>query len=160
MTVFFIATLDTFSEYNGKTAIVKVVILGLMMTGVLFVKRLWLQAGATSNAFGKWKIVIPMLVSVILFGSIAFFLPKTGPTWADPVPFIQGVTGQDGNGAGMKSVGYGQDDSQLGGPFQGDNTLIFTASSRDRHYWRVETKDTYTSKGWILSEGNFGKKCI
>ncbi|PIJ95988.1 DUF4129 domain-containing transglutaminase family protein [Lysinibacillus sphaericus] len=157
MTVFFIATLDTFSEYNGKTAIVKVVILGLMMTGVLFVKRLWLQAGATSNVFGKWKIVIPMLVSVILFGSIAFFLPKTGPTWADPVPFIQGVTGQDGNGAGMKSVGYGQDDSQLGGPFQGDNTLIFTASSRDRHYWRVETKDTYTSKGWILSEGNFGK---
>jgi len=157
MTVFFIATLDTFSEYNGKTAIVKVVILGLMMTGVLFVKRLWLQVGTTSNTFGRWKIVIPMLVSVLLVGSIAFFLPKTGPTWADPVPFIQGVTGQDGNGTGMKSVGYSQDDSQLGGPFQGDNTLIFTASSRDRHYWRIETKDTYTSKGWILSEGNFGK---
>ncbi|MCR8855246.1 transglutaminase TgpA family protein [Lysinibacillus fusiformis] len=157
MTVFFIATLDTFSEYNGKTAIVKVVILGLMMTGVLFVKRLWLQVGTTSNTFGRWKIVIPMLVSVLLVGSIAFFLPKTGPTWADPVPFIQGVTGQDGNGTGMKSVGYSQDDSQLGGPFQGDNTLIFTASSRDRHYWRIETKDTYTSKGWILSEGSFGK---
>jgi len=157
MTVFFIATLDTFSEYNGKTAIVKVVILGLMMTGVLFVKRLWFQVGTTSNTFGRWKIVIPMLVSVLLVGSIAFFLPKTGPTWADPVPFIQGVTGQDGNGTGMKSVGYSQDDSQLGGPFQGDNTLIFTASSRDRHYWRIETKDTYTSKGWILSEGNFGK---
>ncbi|MFA1740555.1 transglutaminase TgpA family protein [Lysinibacillus fusiformis] len=157
MTVFFIATLDTFSEYNGKTAIVKVVILGLMMTGVLFVKRLWLQVGTTSNTFGRWKIVIPMLVSILLVGTIAFFLPKTGPTWADPVPFIQGVTGQDGNGTGMKSVGYSQDDSQLGGPFQGDNTLIFTASSRDRHYWRIETKDTYTSKGWILSEGNFGK---
>ncbi|WP_336637275.1 transglutaminase TgpA family protein [Lysinibacillus fusiformis] len=157
ITVFFIATLDTFSEYNGKTAIIKVVILGLMMTGVLFVKRLWLQVGTTSNTFGRWKIVIPMLVSVLLVGTIAFFLPKTGPTWADPVPFIQGVTGQDGNGTGMKSVGYSQDDSQLGGPFQGDNTLIFTASSRDRHYWRIETKDTYTSKGWILSEGNFGK---
>lgn len=157
MTVFFIATLDTFSEYNGKTAIVKVVILGLIMTGVLFVKRLWLQVGTTSNTFGRWKIVIPMLISVLLVGTIAFFLPKTGPTWADPVPFIQGVTGQDGNGTGMKSVGYSQDDSQLGGPFQGDNTLIFTASSRDRHYWRIETKDTYTSKGWILSEGNFGK---
>ncbi|WP_418302048.1 transglutaminase TgpA family protein [Lysinibacillus fusiformis] len=157
MTVFFIATLDTFSEYNGNTAIVKVVILGLIMTGVLFVKRLWLQVGTTSNTFGRWKIVIPMLVSVLLVGTIAFFLPKTGPTWADPVPFIQGVTGKDGNGAGMKSVGYSQDDSQLGGPFQGDNTLIFTASSRDRHYWRIETKDTYTSKGWILSEGNFGK---
>jgi len=157
MTVFFIATLDTFSDYDGKAAIVKVVVLGLIMTGVLFVKRLWLQIETTSTAIEKWKIVIPMLVSVLLVSSVAFFLPKTGPTWADPVPFIQGVTGQDGNGAGEKSVGYSQDDSQLGGPFQGDNTLIFTASSRDRHYWRIETKDTYTSKGWVVSEGNFGK---
>lgn len=157
MTVFFIATLDTFSDYDGKAAIVKVVVLGLIMTGVLFVKRLWLQMETTSTAIEKWKIVIPMLVSVLLVSSVAFFLPKTGPTWADPVPFIQGVTGQDGNGAGEKSVGYSQDDSQLGGPFQGDNTLIFTASSRDRHYWRIETKDTYTSKGWVVSEGNFGK---
>lgn len=157
MTVFFIATLDTFSDYDGKAAIVKVIVLGLIMTGVLFVKRLWLQMETTSTAIEKWKIVIPMLVSVLLVSSVAFFLPKTGPTWADPVPFIQGVTGQDGNGAGEKSVGYSQDDSQLGGPFQGDNTLIFTASSRDRHYWRIETKDTYTSKGWVVSEGNFGK---
>ncbi|KMN37930.1 transglutaminase domain-containing protein [Lysinibacillus sp. LK3] len=157
MTVFFIATLDTFSDYDGKAAIVKVVVLGLIMTGVLFVKRLWLQVETTSTVMEKWKIVIPMLVSVLLVSSVAYFLPKTGPTWADPVPFIQGVTGQDGNGNGQKSVGYSQDDSQLGGPFQGDNTLIFTASSRDRHYWRIETKDTYTSKGWIVSEGNFGK---
>ena len=35
MTVFFIATLDTFSDYDGKAAIVKVVVLGLIMTGVL-----------------------------------------------------------------------------------------------------------------------------
>ena len=40
MTVFFIATLDTFSEYDGSVAIVKVIVLGLIMTGVLFVKRL------------------------------------------------------------------------------------------------------------------------
>ncbi|MEE3809427.1 DUF4129 domain-containing transglutaminase family protein [Lysinibacillus fusiformis] len=157
MTVFFIATLDTFSDYDGKAAIVKVIVLGLIMTGVLFVKRLWLQVETTSTILEKWKIVIPMLVSVLLVSSVAFFLPKTGPTWADPVPFIQEITGQAGSGTGEKSVGYGQDDSQLGGPFQGDNTLIFTASSRDRHYWRIETKDTYTSKGWIISDGNFGK---
>lgn len=36
LTVFFIATLDTFSEYNGKLAIIKVIVLGLIMTGVLF----------------------------------------------------------------------------------------------------------------------------
>lgn len=157
LTVFFIATLDTFSDYNGKTAIVKVIILGLIMTGLLFVKRLWLQVDATNNAIGKWKLVIPMIVSVLIFSSVAFFLPKTGPTWADPVPFIKGVAGQGDLGSGKKSVGYSNDDSRLGGPFEGDNTLVFTATSRDRHYWRIDTKDTYTSKGWILSQGNFGK---
>ncbi|MEQ6357591.1 transglutaminaseTgpA domain-containing protein [Lysinibacillus sp. M3] len=157
LTVFFIATLDTFSDYDGKVAIVKVIVLGLIMTGLLFVKRLWLQTDAESNFIGKWKLVIPMVVSVMLVSGVAFYLPKTGPIWADPVPFIKGVAGQDGIGTGEKTVGYSDDDSQLGGPFQGDNTLIFTASTRDRHYWRIDTKDTYTSKGWILSEGNFGK---
>jgi len=157
LTVFFIATLDTFSDYDGKVAIVKVIVLGLIMTGLLFVKRLWLQTDAPSNFIGKWKLVIPMVVSVMLVSGVAFYLPKTGPTWADPVPFIKAVAGQDGNGTGEKTVGYSEDDSQLGGPFQGDNTLIFTASTRDRHYWRIDTKDTYTSKGWIVSEGNFGK---
>ncbi|MGE8037495.1 DUF4129 domain-containing transglutaminase family protein [Lysinibacillus sp. NPDC093692] len=157
LTVFFIATLDTFSDYDGKVAIVKVLVLGLIMTGFLFVKRLWLQIDAPSNFIGKWKLVIPMIVSVMLVSGVAFYLPKAGPTWADPVPFIKGVAGQDGIGTGEKTVGYSEDDSQLGGPFQGDNTLIFTASTRDRHYWRIDTKDTYTSKGWILSEGSFGK---
>ncbi|MGE7691940.1 transglutaminase TgpA family protein [Lysinibacillus sp. NPDC097214] len=157
LTVFFIATLDTFSDYDGKTAIVKVIVLGLIMTGLLFVKRLWLQTDAPSNVIGKWKLVIPMIVSVMLVSGVAFFLPKTGPTWADPVPFIKGIAGQGDSGTGGKTVGYSEDDSRLGGPFQGDNTLIFTASSQDRHYWRIDTKDTYTSKGWILSEGNFGK---
>lgn len=91
LTVFFIATLDTFSDYNGKTAIVKVIILGLIMTGLLLVKRLWLQVDATNNAIGKWKLVIPMIVSVLIVSSVAFFLPKTGPTWADPVPLSKGL---------------------------------------------------------------------
>ncbi|MGA3602407.1 transglutaminase TgpA family protein [Lysinibacillus agricola] len=157
LTVFFIATLDTFSEYDGKVAIVKVIVLGLMMTGFLFVKRLWLQTDEPGNAIEKWTLVIPMIVSVMLVSTVAFFLPKAGPTWADPVPFIKGVAGQGDLGTGEKTVGYSEDDSRLGGPFQGDNTLVFTATSRDRHYWRIDTKDTYTSKGWILSDGNFGQ---
>ncbi|QPQ34167.1 transglutaminase TgpA family protein [Lysinibacillus sp. JNUCC-52] len=157
LTVFFIATLDTFSEYNGKPAIIKVVILGLVMTGVLFLKRLRIQVDAPSEIVRKWKIVIPMLISVVLVSMVAFFLPKAGPTWADPVPFIKGVTGQGGVGDGQKTVGYSDDDSRLGGPYKGDNTLIFTASSRDRHYWRIDTKDTYTSKGWVLSGEYIGE---
>lgn len=151
LTVFFIATLDTFSEYDGSAAIVKVVVLGLVMTGVLFVKRLLMKNDASPDLLAKWKILIPMIVMVVMVSIVALFLPKAGPTWADPVPFIKSVTGQGESGKGEKTVGYGDDDSQLGGPFNGDDTLVFTASSLDRHYWRIETKDTYTSKGWVQS---------
>ena len=151
LTVFFIATLDTFSEYDGSDAIVKVVVLGLVMTGVLFVKRLLMKSDTSHNLLASWKILVPMVVVVVMVSIVALFLPKVGPTWADPVPFIKSVTGQGEAGEGKKTVGYGEDDSQLGGPFNGDDTLVFTASSRDRHYWRIETKDTYTSKGWVQS---------
>ena len=151
LTVFFIATLDTFSEYDGSVAIVKVTVLGLVMTGVLFVKRLLMKSDASHNLLTKWKMLVPMVMMVVLVSIVALFLPKVGPTWADPVPFIKSVTGQGESGEGKKKVGYGEDDSQLGGPFNGDDTLVFTASSRDRHYWRIETKDTYTSKGWVQS---------
>ncbi|MFJ7738507.1 DUF4129 domain-containing transglutaminase family protein [Lysinibacillus sp. NPDC097287] len=149
LTVFFIATLDTFSEYDGSAAIVKVVVLGLVMTGVLFVKRLLMKSDASHNLLANWQMLVPMVVMVVMVSIVALFLPKIGPTWADPVPFIKSVTGQGESGEGKKTVGYGEDDSQLGGPFNGDDTLVFTASSRDRHYWRIETKDFYTSKGWI-----------
>ena len=151
LTVFFIATLDTFSDYDGSVAIVKVVVLGLVMTGVLFVKRLLMKSDTSHDLLTKWKILMPMVVMVMMVSLIALFLPKAGPTWADPVPFIKSVTGQGESGLGEKTAGYGEDDSQLGGPFNGDNTLVFTASSRDRHYWRIETKDLYTSKGWVQS---------
>ncbi|MFJ7952927.1 DUF4129 domain-containing transglutaminase family protein [Lysinibacillus sp. NPDC096418] len=151
LTVFFIATLDTFSEYDGSVAIVKVVVLGLVMTGALFVKRLLMKSDASHDLLTKWQMLVPMAVMVVMVSVVALFLPKVGPTWADPVPFIKSAAGLGESGDGGKTVGYGEDDSQLGGPFNGDDTLVFTASSRDRHYWRIETKDTYTSKGWTQS---------
>ncbi|MEG0259471.1 MAG: transglutaminaseTgpA domain-containing protein [Lysinibacillus sp.] len=151
ITIFFIATLDTFSEYDGSVAIIKVVVLGLVMTGALFVRRLWLQTDMPTNLFTKWKIIMPMLLVVAFSGVIALFLPKIGPTWADPVPFIKSATGQDEGAGQQKKVGYGEDDSRLGGPFVEDDGLVFNAYAEDRNYWRIETKDTYTSLGWIQS---------
>ncbi len=51
----------------------------------------------------------------------------------------------------MSKVGLGDDDSRLGGSFVGDDTVVFTAHSPESQYWRVETKDFYTSKGWESS---------
>ena len=36
----------------------------------------------------------------------------------------------------------------LGGPFLDDNSLVFEAAVDKKQYWKIETKNTYTSKGW------------
>lgn len=52
----------------------------------------------------------------------------------------------------VSTIGYGLDDSRLGGPFKADPTIVFTARTQNKQYWRVETKDFYTGKGWEISE--------
>lgn len=44
--------------------------------------------------------------------------------------------------------GFSDNDSQLGGPLMDDDTILFTAKQTSAHYWRVETKNYFTGKGW------------
>ena len=156
MTVFFIAALDTYSEYDGSVAIVKVLLVGLLMTALLFLKRFILKRNILIDWNATVKLMVPVILVVVLVGGTAFLLPKAEPKWPDPVPFLKGVaTGEgfgNGNGSGtMQKVGYGTNDERLGGSFVGDDTLVFQVVVPREQYWRVETKDTYTSKGWINS---------
>ena len=48
---------------------------------------------------------------------------------------------------GAKS-GYDTNDSTLGGSFVQDSTLVIEAKVASEQYWKIETKNTYTSKGW------------
>lgn len=150
LTVFFIATLDTFTQYDGTLAIVKVVILGLVMTALLYMKRLIVETG-TSFEFHKYmRYILPVILAIGTAGIVAVLLPKAAPQWPDPVPYIKSFVGQ-GDSSSISKVGLGDDDSQLGGSFVGDDTVVFTARSPESQYWRVETKDYYTSKGWESS---------
>ncbi|WP_431028152.1 transglutaminase TgpA family protein [Lysinibacillus sp. LZ02] len=149
LTVFFIATLDTFTSYNGAMAIVKVVLLGLIMTAFLYMKRLIVETG-TSFAFYKYmRYILPITLAIGVVGMVAILLPKAAPQWPDPVPYIKSLSGTAGSGgAAISKVGLGEDDSRLGGSFEGDDTVVFYVHAPERQYWRVETKDLYTGKGW------------
>lgn len=50
--------------------------------------------------------------------------------------------------SGLSKSGFSENDQQLGGALLDDASVVFTALQQDAHYWRVETKDTYTGKGW------------
>ncbi|MEO4055477.1 transglutaminaseTgpA domain-containing protein [Solibacillus sp. CAU 1738] len=155
LTIFFIATLDTFSDYDGSAAIVKVMLLGLIMTALLFMKRLIISTGVELEWHRYILYAMPIILLIGLSGIGAVLLPKAAPQWPDPVPYIKNIAGQGGSSA-VKKVGYGNNDEQLGGSFSADDTVVFRVHAPKKQYWRVETKDYYTSKGWTSSEGDFG----
>lgn len=146
LTIFFIATLDTFTEYDGKVGIITVLLLGLALSAMLYLKRLFLHTGESLDGKKYIGYLLPILLFVSACGVVASVLPKAEPQWADPVPYIKNLTGAGGNG--VSKVGIGEDDTQLGGSFIGDDTVVYEIHAKSAQYWRVETKHVYTSKGW------------
>lgn len=151
MTVFYIASLDTFTEYHGERAIVRIVIIGFILLSLLFFKRMLEKEKMEGQQLllGRWMIP---LIFMICFGvAIGYLSPKAAPVWPDPVPFIESKA-ENMRGAGVSKIGYGMDDTQLGGPFINDDRVVFTVATPTRQYWKIETKDVYTGKGWIASD--------
>jgi len=154
LTLLYIAVLDTFTPYDAKYTMIRTVIVGFGTLGILAFFRVMDKEKMTVQSFFARKWMIPLSVMLIFSTSIGILVPKAGPQWPDPVPFIKSLSDKGGNGgggSGMGRVGYSVDDSQLGGPFLGDDRVVFEARTNNRHYWRVETKDVYTGKGWETS---------
>lgn len=154
ITVIYISILDTFTAYDAKFAIIRTVFIGLLLIGILRMMKL-IETEGFSLLKGKFPVlwVAPLSGVIALSSALGFIAPKASPIWPDPVPFIQNMSGKEdvgegGKGKGIAKIGYGENDSQLGGPFEFDYTPIFKSYDNARHYWRIETKEFYTGKGW------------
>lgn len=151
VTVLIIGILDTFTAYEGSGAIVRVFIIGLGTSAFLFVSRLHDKQQRV-----KWRGLGFTALLLLFSVGLAVLLPKAGPLWPDPVPYFTSTNPTSGvgpgGGSGINKVGYDEDDTRLGGSFLSDDTEVFQVTASSRNYYRVETKDTYTSKGWIQSE--------
>ncbi|MGG0642506.1 transglutaminase domain-containing protein [Sporosarcina gallistercoris] len=151
MTVIFLSVVDTFTTFDASFAILRVMVIGLLLLGLLFPLRLAAKNNTRLPVGSYFKAIAPLGGVLLLIAVVAVLLPIKEPAWPDPVPFIRSATGagDGGNGQGISKVGYDPDDTQLGGPFQQDDTVVFEAFVDSRQYWKMETKNTYTSKGWI-----------
>jgi transglutaminase-like putative cysteine protease len=150
LTFVYITVLDTFTTYDASLAIVRVFVISFVALGIANFMRTLDNAKVSFGWLRKTPVwFLPLLGIVLLSTVIGFLGPKMEPQWPDPVPFIQSATGT-GNGAGgpVQKVGYGEDDSRLGGSFKQDDTPVFQVTDEEEHYWRIETKDIYTGKGW------------
>jgi transglutaminase-like putative cysteine protease len=147
MTILFITVLDTFTPYEGDGALVRSVIVGFSIMGMLTFYRLVERENIHLKNLPTRKWMVPLAIMISCSALIGYAAPKSEPIWPDPVPAF--LINENGNGEeGARRAGYGSDDSNLGGPFIGDGTVVFRAEMEQRHYWKVETKDHYTGKGW------------
>jgi transglutaminase-like putative cysteine protease len=158
MTIVYITVLDTFTPYEGDIALVRSVIVGFSIMGILTFYRLVEKENIRMKDLPTSKWMVPLTVLIAGSAIVGYVAPKSEPIWPDPVPaFLMGENGNGGSGA--RRAGYGSDDSNLGGPFVGDNTVVFRAEVEQRHYWKVETKDLYTGKGWnVLVPDSFNEE--
>ncbi|GHH99628.1 DUF4129 domain-containing transglutaminase family protein [Neobacillus kokaensis] len=150
MTLIYITVLDTFTLYDAKFAIVRTVAAGFTVMGMLtFYRIINREKVKSSPAFmKKWMIPLTGMIGFsVLVGVVS---PKAAPFWPDPVPYLKAAKEGAGNslGNGPSRIGYGTNDERLGGPFIGDNNPVFMAEASGKNYWKVETKDVYTGKGW------------
>ena len=154
-TVTYVAILDTFTVYEGNTAIIRLMIVGLLIVGFVHMERLKEKEGIYRSGRMLLAWGIPLTAFVMISATVGYMSPKAAPIWPDPVPFLTSFNKDSGIGSGgVKKIGYGENDSRLGGPFVADDTVVFQAEVTQKHYWRVETKDIYTGKGWDATEAD------
>ncbi|MFP7299892.1 DUF3488 and DUF4129 domain-containing transglutaminase family protein [Neobacillus niacini] len=154
MTLIYITVLDTFTLYSAKIAIIRTVVVGFAVMGMLTYYRILVKEEVRTNSILTRKWMRPLVLMIAFSVILGIVAPKFEPIWPDPVPYLQAAGNKDGenpNGKGVSKVGYGTDDTKLGGPFIGDDSTVFKAEAKQKNYWKVETKDHYTGKGWIPS---------
>lgn len=153
MTILYITVLDTFTPYDAKGSIVRIVPIGFTLMGALTFYRILDKEKLLKHTDAARKWMIPLVAMIGLSVVIGYAVPKASPIWPDPVPYIKSYSEGSGSGGsgGVKKVGYGADDSSLGGPFIGDDTIVYKVETDTRQYWKVETKDFYTGKGWLTA---------
>ena len=160
ITVIYLTVLDTYTMYHANAAIVRTMVIGLILLGLLRLLKIQESEKVTFEK-GRWPLpwLLGLVVMILFTTSVGYAAPKLDPKWPDPVPYIQKaengyMDSHGGQGNVHQKIGYGTDDTHLGGPFSMDQSPVFTATVKYGHYWKVETKNTYTGKGWINKPDN------
>ncbi|MEJ8548543.1 transglutaminase TgpA family protein [Brevibacillus borstelensis] len=155
LTELYLAVLDTFLPYEADGAIIRTLIYGFMLLAVAHLTAISKQAPiAGKRRWTLWNTLIAPVLILAVVVSVAYAGPKKDPVWPDPIAYLTG--GTEGPGVGtMKKVGYDNNDENLGGPFQQDERLVFVAITNERTYWRGDSKDIYTGRGWQKGEREY-----
>lgn len=79
VTIIFLVLLDTFSEYNAKFAIIRVMFLGLLLLGTLYANHLFETNAVERKDIKYISVLVPLAVMLIASTVFAYAIPKKGP---------------------------------------------------------------------------------
>ncbi|WP_199617571.1 transglutaminase-like domain-containing protein [Paenibacillus alkalitolerans] len=163
-TVGFLLLLQLWPGIDTNEGLIRAAAWGLMMLAVLNGPK-WELLSGFGFAGGKRSLAASaaagaVLGAVVLGGGYALSasLPKTvEPVSLEPVVQWAGKAAIDGlSFTAEAKTGYGSYDGNLGAPVTADDSVAFVARSSQPSYWRGESKDIYTGRGWrksALSDG-------
>lgn len=150
-TFLYVGMLETITDYVANTAIVRVFIISLLALGMnQFIKVASDRRAVVSSFQRNFIWFVPVLAVVLFAAMVGYTAPKKEAQWTEPIPLISTFIGGEGEGDGKKS-GYSEDDTELGGSFEFSHDPLFYAKAKTDQYWKIETKDYYSGKGWVTS---------
>jgi transglutaminase-like putative cysteine protease len=143
-----LGVMDSFFVKDAKWNIVLFLFLGLLILAFMqlpAIERIARMPRLLNGWPAEW-LVWTLVLSLVVVGTSSAAPKIKEPSWPDPIAFLQA---KKGSGTGQQKIGYGNDDTKLGGPFQMDDTVVFTVKTKVEQYYRGEAKVTYTGKGWL-----------
>lgn len=157
LTILYLSILDTFFLFDGKWPIVRVFLYGCALLALLRLKDMEQVIRRNIAQLNLVPWLMSGLAVLVFISAFAYYVPKGGANWPDPVSFITSLKAQDSGVfvGGANLSGYSENDTRLGGDFIRTNNVIFEAEIQPnedvritRHYWRGESKEYYTGHGW------------
>lgn len=150
LTLIYLTVMDTFTPYQLQPMILVTIVLVVSILVLNSHRKKMVQERLTlTGGHFFLRLLFPLALMFALFIALSDDLPVKEPIWPDPVPFL---TKGFSDGETNRRIGYGEDDSVLGGSLADNDALVFTASIEEPNYWRVDAKEVYTGMGWERAE--------
>lgn len=159
----YLLLLNVFNEVNVTLQV-------LVVTGLTIL----LNSLKNTNVKPMQSFIISSFILCLLF-VITWFIPSSGVEnrLLQKTVMIRNKLSDQGfyyainqRKYGMTSItGFSEDDSELGGAIEEDHRVQFRAIQKNPHYWRIDSKNKYTGKGWeatgdVLLEKGFSEDVI
>ncbi|WP_164491581.1 transglutaminase-like domain-containing protein [Staphylospora marina] len=136
----FLLVMEPTREVSGP--LIRLTMYGLLLAAWFRQEELENRSGTSQGKM--WRVAVAFLVALVLVNTASSF---PGNQVRDAVSWKEWLE-EAVEGSTASRIGYGRSDEDLGGPLKQDNRPVFEAEVDAPYYWRGESKEVYTGRGW------------